>query len=67
MAETTPARRQPSTEFADLLSNLPQDTTDREAIAIEEPYSGEELGTVPAHTADDVRVATERAADAQES
>jgi succinate-semialdehyde dehydrogenase/glutarate-semialdehyde dehydrogenase len=66
MAETT-TRRQPAPEFAGLLGQLPADTTDREAITVEMPYTGDELGTVPAHTAADVRAATERAADAQES
>jgi succinate-semialdehyde dehydrogenase/glutarate-semialdehyde dehydrogenase len=66
MAETT-TRRQSAAAFADLRSILPQDTEDREAIAVEAPYTGEELATVPAHTDEDVRAATERAAHAQES
>lgn len=66
MAETT-TRRRPATEFTDLLSQLPRDTADREAITVEAPYAGAELGTVPAHTAADVRAATERAASAQKS
>ncbi|EMA49575.1 succinic semialdehyde dehydrogenase [Halococcus thailandensis] len=65
MAETT--TRRPPSEFADLLGQLPADAGDRESIAVEAPDTGDELGTVPAHTAADVRVATERAADAQAS
>ena len=65
MAETTTRRSRD--EFADLLSQLPQDATDREAIAVEAPYSGETIDSVPAHTAADVRAATERAARAQQS
>jgi succinate-semialdehyde dehydrogenase/glutarate-semialdehyde dehydrogenase len=63
MAEAT----QRTSEFAGLLDQLPADITDHETIRVEAPYTGEDIGAVPAHTESDVAAATERAADAQKS
>ncbi|EMA45068.1 succinic semialdehyde dehydrogenase [Halococcus saccharolyticus] len=66
---TESIRTQPtgSGEFDELLEGLASDTTEREAITVEAPYTGETLGSVPAHTESDVIEVTERAADAQGS
>lgn len=63
MADAIP-RTTPS-ECAELLDQLSVDTTERETIAVEAPYTGEEFAAVPAHTESDVAAATERAATAQ--
>ena len=67
MAETTPAPRAVTGEFGELLDHLPADTTEHETISVEAPYTGEDIGAVPAHTVEDVVAATDRAATAQKS
>lgn len=67
MSESIQAQPAGTEEFVELLEHLPSGTTEREAIDVEAPYTGETLGSVPTHTETDVEKATERAADAQES
>lgn len=62
--KTTPAQQPPS-GFVELLDQLSVDETEREAITVELPYTGEEFATAPAHTESDVVAATERADAAQ--
>ena len=67
MSESIQAQPTGTEGFAGLLEHLSSDTTEREAIDVEAPYTGEALGSVPAYIESDVERATERAADAQES
>jgi acyl-CoA reductase-like NAD-dependent aldehyde dehydrogenase len=53
-----------SDRFALLAATVPTET-DRPAIPVEAPYSGDTIGTIPAGTGDDVRAAVERATEAQ--
>ena len=50
----------------DRLAELATVVGDREGQSVEAPFTGEEIGTVPAGTAEDVEAAVERAQTAQE-
>src|SRR6056297_1173432 len=50
--------------LARLAASVPTET-DRPAIEVEAPFSGNNIGTIPASTSEDVRAAVERARAAQ--
>ncbi|WP_202932691.1 succinic semialdehyde dehydrogenase [Halorussus salinus] len=62
--DTSPPTGVGSDRLARLAATVPTEA-DRPAIAVEAPYSGDTIGTIPAGTDADVRAAVERASEAQ--